>query len=150
MGFLATSLYWSSSWMGNNAIAVHNWFTNNAFSVGTETATPAPDRNYDYAFTNQWYEEGCNLSTFESAQRNDIDAARANLFAMHNRMHDWSYHLGFTEATWNMQRANFTEFGAGGASVEHEYLNVRHLTDANAALNRGKSRIECPRAHTAV
>ncbi|MBY5161679.1 M36 family metallopeptidase [Nitriliruptoria bacterium AS10] len=99
---------------GNNAIAVHNWFTNNAFSVGTETATPAPDRNYDYPFTNQWYEEGCNLSTFESAERNDIDAARANLFAMHNRMHDWSYHLGFTEATWNMQRANFTEFGAGG------------------------------------
>src|SRR4051794_34940599 len=26
---------------------------------------------------------------------------------MHNRMHDWAYHLGFTEATWNAQDWNF-------------------------------------------
>ena len=58
------------------------------------------DRDYTYAYTNQWFEEQCNPdTTFTSPQRNDIDAARANLFAMHNRMHDWSYHLGFTEAT---------------------------------------------------
>src|SRR3712207_2913748 len=43
--------------------------------------------------------------------RNDIDAARANLFAMHNRMHDWSYHLGFTEQTWNMQDDNLRPGG---------------------------------------
>ena len=30
-----------------------------------------------------------------------------NLFAMHNRMHDWSYFLGFTEQHWNMQKSNF-------------------------------------------
>ena len=93
---------------GNNAIAVHNWDSNDPFTVGTETATPRPDRDYVYPWTNQWYEERCNPdTTFTSPQRNDIDAARANLFAMHNRMHDWSYHLGFTEATWNMQRDNF-------------------------------------------
>ncbi|MFC7547922.1 M36 family metallopeptidase [Plantactinospora sp. GCM10030261] len=99
---------------GNNAIGVHNWHSNDAFSVGTETATPRADRNYSYPWTNQWHEHKCDPAVFDSPQRNDIDAARANLFGMHNRMHDWSYHLGFTEATWNMQRDNFGRGGLGG------------------------------------
>ena len=92
---------------GNNSFAVHNWFSNNPFSVGTELATARPNRDFAYPWTNQWFEDQCAPTTFDSAQRNDIDAARANLFAMHNRMHDWSYHLGFTEATWNLQDNNF-------------------------------------------
>jgi hypothetical protein len=92
---------------GNNSFAVHNWFSNDPFSVGTELATLRPNRDYSYPWTNQWFEQKCAPTTFDSPQRNDIDAARANLFAMHNRMHDWSYHLGFTEATWNMQDNNF-------------------------------------------
>ena len=66
--------------------------------LGTEPATPRLDREYTYPWTNQWNRERCNpTTTFTSAERNDIDAARANLFVMHNRMHDWSYGLGFTE-----------------------------------------------------
>jgi len=108
---------------GNNAIAVHNWFTNNAFSVGTETATARADRDYNYEYTNQWLEESCNPdTTFTSPQRNDIDAARANLFAMHNRMHDWSYHLGFTEALFNLQNDNF---GLGGLGNDRERGNAQ-------------------------
>jgi extracellular elastinolytic metalloproteinase len=80
---------------GDNAIAVHNWFNNDPFTVGKETATPSPTRDYAYRWTNQWLKEKCSPAVFETAPRNDIDAARANLFAMHNRMHDWSYHLGF-------------------------------------------------------
>ena len=38
---------------------------------------------------------------------NDIAAAVANLFAMHNRLHDFAYNLGFTEVTWNSQRYNY-------------------------------------------
>ncbi|MEU4561942.1 M36 family metallopeptidase [Actinoplanes sp. NPDC023936] len=98
---------------GNNAIAVHNWNSSDPFTVGTETATPSPTREYQYPWTNQWYEEKCAPTVFETPARNDIDAARANLFAMHNRMHDWSYHLGFTEETWNMQAENFTGAGLG-------------------------------------
>ena len=30
-----------------------------------------------------------------------------NLFVQHNRMHDWSYLLGFTEENWNGQDSNF-------------------------------------------
>lgn len=73
---------------GNNAIAVENWNSSDPFTVGTETATPRPNREYDYPWTNQWYRERCAPTTFESPAKNDIDAARANLFAMHNRMHD--------------------------------------------------------------
>ncbi|GIE95324.1 M36 family metallopeptidase [Paractinoplanes rishiriensis] len=96
---------------GNNGFAVHNWTSNDPFTVGTETATPQPDRKYVYDWTNQWHRESCAPTVFESPQRNDIDAARANLFGQHNRMHDWSYHLGFTEATWNMQDDNLRPGG---------------------------------------
>ncbi|SBT66263.1 Fungalysin metallopeptidase (M36) [Micromonospora sediminicola] len=99
---------------GNNAIAVQNWFSNDPFSVGTETATPRPDRVYAYPWTNQWQERRCDPEVFTSPEANDIDAARANLFAMHNRMHDWTYHLGFTEETWNLQQDNLGRGGLGG------------------------------------
>ena len=98
---------------GNNAFAVHNWNSNDPFTVGTEKATPRPDREYDYKWTNQWYRESCNPAVFDSPQRNDIDAARANLFGMHNRMHDFAYYLGFTESTWNMQDENLRPGGLG-------------------------------------
>jgi extracellular elastinolytic metalloproteinase len=107
---------------GNNAIAVHNWNSNDPFSVGTETATARPDRDYSYPWTNQWYEQGCSPDTFDTPERNDIDAARANLFAMHNRMHDWTYHLGFRETTFNMQNDNL---GRGGLGSDREQGNAQ-------------------------
>ena len=112
----------SETTVGNNAIAVHNWFTNNAGKVGHETATPSPTREYIYPWTNQWFRERCSPAVFETAARNDIDAARANLFAMHNRMHDWSYHLGFTERTFNLQDENF---GLGGKQNDPEQGNAQ-------------------------
>jgi extracellular elastinolytic metalloproteinase len=107
---------------GNNSFAVHNWFSNDPTKVGKELATPRPDREYTYAWTNQWFRERCSPAVFETAPRNDIDAARANLFAMHNRMHDWSYHLGFTEATFNLQDDNF---GRGGKMNDPEQGNAQ-------------------------
>jgi extracellular elastinolytic metalloproteinase len=103
----------SETTLGNNSFAVHNWFSNDPFDVGKELATPRPARDYAYAWENQWLEEKCSPAVFETQQRNDIDAARANLFAMHNRMHDWSYHLGFTESTFNLQDDNFNRGGKG-------------------------------------
>jgi extracellular elastinolytic metalloproteinase len=107
---------------GNNAFAVHNWFTNNPFKVGHEMATPSATREYVYPWTNQWLRERCSPAVFETAARNDIDAARANLFAMHNRMHDWSYHLGFTETTFNLQDDNFKR---GGKANDPEQGNAQ-------------------------
>jgi hypothetical protein len=107
---------------GNNAFAVHNWFSNDPFTVGKELATPSPTRDYRYPWTNQWFGERCSPAVFDTAQRNDIDAARANLFAMHNRMHDWSYRLGFTETTWNLQEDNFKR---GGKQNDPEQGNAQ-------------------------
>jgi extracellular elastinolytic metalloproteinase len=107
---------------GNNAVAVHNWDSNDSRSRGKERATTRRDREYAYSWTNQWLEQRCNPAVFTSAPRNDIDAARANLFAMHNRMHDWSYGLGFTERTWNLQ---FSNFGRGGADDDPEWGNAQ-------------------------
>jgi extracellular elastinolytic metalloproteinase len=112
----------SETTLGNNSFAVHNWFSNDPFDVGKELATTRPARDYAYAWDNQWLEEKCSPAVFETQQRNDIDAARANLFAMHNRMHDWSYHLGFTETTFNLQEDNFNR---GGKQNDPEQGNAQ-------------------------
>jgi extracellular elastinolytic metalloproteinase len=103
--------------IGNNAETYENWNTDNPFKVGQDPATESPTRDYQYEWTNQWFEESCNPDVFESPQRNDIDAAIANLFAMHNRMHDFAYELGFTEPNFNLQNHNF---GLGGKDHDPE------------------------------
>nr|WP_246283649.1 M36 family metallopeptidase [Nocardioides perillae] len=70
-----------------------------------------PSRVYDYPWENTWYESQCDPTTFDQPGGNDDDASTANLFAMHNRMHDWSYYLGFTELTSNLQVSNFGNTG---------------------------------------
>ncbi|WP_306205235.1 M36 family metallopeptidase [Actinoplanes sp. RD1] len=95
---------------GNSAESVRLWGDG---SPATPAATK-PDRYYTYSFTNQWATSKCDPATLSSPQQADVDAATANLFAMHNRMHDWSYGLGFTEATWNLQKVNTLPYGKGG------------------------------------
>jgi extracellular elastinolytic metalloproteinase len=107
---------------GNNARAVHKWFSNTGQAVGDEPATSRPNRDYEYAWTNQWHAQRCNPTVFTSPQENDIDAARANLFAMHNRMHDFAYRLGFTEPNWNLQEFND---GRGGLENDSEQGNAQ-------------------------
>jgi len=118
----ATGLSTTTS-IGNNARSVENWNSADPFTVGVNPATPRPGRDYLYPWTNQWFAESCNpATTFTSTERNDIDAAIANLFVMHNRMHDWAYHLGFTEATFNLQSDNF---GLGGLGLDPEQGNAQ-------------------------
>jgi len=84
-------------------------------------ANPRPisaTRDYtdaNYPFTNQWFTSGCNpaplLATGQAgAQANpnveDWSAAAINLFNGHNRMHDYSYYLGWDEGHWNAQQYN--------------------------------------------
>ncbi|MFC7490229.1 MULTISPECIES: M36 family metallopeptidase [unclassified Knoellia] len=98
---------------GNNAFSGERWL-----GVGTvNPATPKSDRNYVYPWTNQWSTSKCDPASYTSGARNDIDAATTNLFAMHNRMHDWSYQLGFTESAWNFQRDNAGKGGVGNDPV---------------------------------
>jgi hypothetical protein len=92
---------------GNSAQNVVLW----AGGTPPTPATASPDRNYTYPFTDQWHQAKCDPAVFTSTQRNDADAAVSNLFAMHNRMHDWAFRLGFTEAAWNMQVVNVSPAG---------------------------------------
>ena len=105
---LATGLPTNTS-RGNAANTVVNWGAGNPVVNGTAS----PTREYTFPFTDQWHAARCNPTVYESLQRNDIDAAIYNLFAMHNRMHDWAFNLGFTEAAWNMQVVNMTPDGLG-------------------------------------
>ncbi|HYY57786.1 MAG TPA: M36 family metallopeptidase [Pyrinomonadaceae bacterium] len=97
---------------GNNAMSGQGW----AFPLfGSEQYRPvSPTREYNFPWTNQWQVEKGATTVFASPQRNDIDAATVNLFAMHNRMHDFSYLLGFTEENYNLQDNNFGNRSSGG------------------------------------
>jgi extracellular elastinolytic metalloproteinase len=106
-------------------------------------ATPSPTRTYVYPFTDQWHQARCNPAAFTSAQRNDADAAVTNLFAMHNRMHDWAYHLGFTEDTWNLQLVNVNGGGLGG-DPEHGRAQSNALGGSRNNANQGTPRDGLP------
>jgi hypothetical protein len=105
---------------GNNARATEDWNFNQGSHQGTNFATASLTREYTYPWTNQWFETKCDPNAFTTGNRNDIDAALANLFAMHNRMHDWAYKLGFKETAWNAQVSNF---GLGGLGNDPEHGN---------------------------
>ncbi|MGH2787448.1 MAG: M36 family metallopeptidase [Actinomycetota bacterium] len=91
--------------LGNNANTAEAWTT--PLSPGPFGFRPVSlDREYIYDWGNEWHESDC-FTPFVPGQSHDIAAAVTNLFVMHNRMHDWSYFLGFTERHWNAQDFNF-------------------------------------------
>jgi extracellular elastinolytic metalloproteinase len=91
--------------IGNNAKTAEAWLSP---LTPSENYSPAqPDRKYFFPWTNQWYTSKCDPTNFATPQRNDVDAAIINLFAGHDRMHDFAYYLGFTEQNYNLQDDNF-------------------------------------------
>jgi extracellular elastinolytic metalloproteinase len=91
--------------IGNNAKTAQAWLS--PLTPSENYSPPSTNRKYYFNWTNQWYTSRCNPTNFTSPARNDIDAAIINLFVGHNRFHDFSYFLGFTEQAWNMQQSNF-------------------------------------------
>jgi extracellular elastinolytic metalloproteinase len=68
-----------------------------------------------FPFTNQWFTSRCDpaplIATGQAgAQANpnveDWSAATINLFVGHNRLHDYTYYLGWDEGHWNAQQYN--------------------------------------------
>lgn len=98
---------------GNAAQTTEAWFS--PLTPAEQYSPVSPTREYLYAWNDEWRNSQCDPTAFagltppvEAAEtRNDIDAAITSLFANHNRMHDWSYFLGFTENNFNMQVSNF-------------------------------------------
>ena len=95
--------------LGNNARSQESW---RAPGVPSGFRPTSPTRDYAFPWTDAWSNADCNPGTpygsaFVPGQAFDISAAVTNLFVQHNRMHDWSYLLGFTEENWNAQDSNF-------------------------------------------
>ena len=95
--------------IGNNATSGKSWDLPPNLRAIERPALPSEDRTYDYTFENIWQEEQCDPAALTEDDGNDVDAATASLFAHHNRLHDFSYQLGFTEQTWNAQQSNFDQ-----------------------------------------
>jgi hypothetical protein len=101
----------TSTTIGNNAVTAESW-THASVPSPTQFRPVSATRDYTFPWTNAWNRADCNPGTpygaaFVPGQSFDVAAAVTNLFVMHNRMHDWSYFLGFTEDNWNAQADNF-------------------------------------------
>ncbi|MCA1593627.1 MAG: M36 family metallopeptidase [Acidobacteria bacterium] len=104
---------------GNNAQAAESW--GSPLTPSTPySPEPASPRQYIFPWFNEWKTanangtpipgttgKGCLPALEHGGHDADIDAAITHLFVTHNRMHDWSYFLGFTELNSNMQLNNF-------------------------------------------
>ena len=122
--------------IGNNAIAGEAW---------TTPLTPGPlqqrpvhlDRLYSDTFTNLWNQSRCDPANLVPGG-NDIHAATTNLFVAHNRMHDWSYFLGFDEGAWNLQENNFGNNPGPGQEHDPEFGQVQSgaLLPVEAGVSR--------------
>lgn len=103
----------SGTTVGNNAFTFGQW-TDGSAQYPPKTAT----RQYAFPWTNAWQEAKCNPDNYGKPGGNDVYATATHMFAMHNRLHDWSYNLGFTETAWNLQEDNYGKGGLGGDSEE--------------------------------
>jgi len=93
---------------GNNNKAATAWDNASAPGAPGYMPTSNPARDYSFPWTNDWYNRQCQRAATETPGSTYDDAAAVtNLFVMHNRMHDFSYFLGFTEQNWNAQSSNF-------------------------------------------
>ena len=118
---------------GNNADSIERWVNSGPRQWGVGHHATSASRDYVYPWSNAWFLAGCNPAVL-AGSGNDIDAAIANLFDMHNRMHDWSYYLGFDEAHWNAQQVNH---GLGGADGDAVLGNAQSSAISGGAPNYG-------------
>ncbi len=109
---------------GNNVFSAEAWTGPNTVQFGN--ITPGTygymprdlDREYAFPWQNRWNTVKCDpaelaVAPYLAPNANDISSAATNLFVEHNRVHDWSYSLGFTEQNYNLQVNNFGNTAPG-------------------------------------
>ena len=99
---------------GNNARTREAWAS--PLTPGGGQAPVSPTREYFDEFEDVWNNNKCDPTVFTPGG-NDILASVSNLFVAHNRMHDYSYNLGFTERNYNMQQVNVEN---PGVAADHD------------------------------
>ncbi len=102
--FIAKTGTPSFTTVGNNA-NTHEAWASPLTPGGLAQAPVSPTREYTDAFTDAWNNSKCDPTQLHPTG-NDINASVTNLHVAHNRMHDFSYYLGFTEENYNMQVDN--------------------------------------------
>ncbi|KAF6746891.1 metalloprotease [Ephemerocybe angulata] len=98
---------------GNNVIAYKGTQTN-------VTSQSAPGPVFDYTYD----------TALAPGVGTNVDAARTNAFYVINRVHDFAYRYGFTEAAFNFQTENF---GKGGAAGDRVLISVQDSSGTNNA-----------------
>jgi len=107
-----------------NAAITHEAWGSPLTPGGTAQAPYSLTREYTEAFTDAWNNSNCDPAELHPSG-NDINAATGNLFVSHNRMHDWSYYLGFTESNHNLQTNNLGRNPDPNAEHDAEVGNVQ-------------------------
>jgi extracellular elastinolytic metalloproteinase len=135
---------------GNNAFTAEDWV--NPVAPAEQRSPVSSQRYYDrnfpggnFVWTNSWYRAGCDPASLTDPTRNngDIDAATTNLFVMHNRFHDFSYGLGFTEQTYNAQLDNLDNGDRSAGPYPYGREGDPELGDAQAgALTGGQPSLQ--------
>ncbi len=108
---------------GNAAQTAESW--GSPLTPSTPYAPTSSTRDYNFRWTNHWNRTKCDPTILVHTGTSganvqddaDIDASIVQLFVTHNRFHDWSYNLGFTETNYNLQLDNF---GNTDASREND------------------------------
>ncbi len=100
---------------GNNARTREAWVSPLTPGGGGQ-APVSPTREYFDEFADVWNNAKCDPTVLVPGG-NDILASVTNLFVAHNRMHDYSYNLGFTERNYNMQQVNVEN---PGVAADHD------------------------------
>jgi extracellular elastinolytic metalloproteinase len=118
--FLTASGTSSLSTVGNNA-NTHEAWASPLTPGGSAQAPVSATQQYTQQFTDAWNNSRCNPAELTPGG-NDINASVTNLFVAHNRMHDYSYYLGFDERNYNLQLDNV---GRGGVENDPEVGNAQ-------------------------
>jgi extracellular elastinolytic metalloproteinase len=132
---------------GNNAKSATSW-TSDILPSPPQYMPVSLTRDYSYPWANEWNNDQCEPTPNGPPGATwDDSAATVNLFAMHNRMHDWSYFLGFTEQNWNAQDYNFGlterrqendpiigDVQSGGLTTTRDNANMITLPDGIASI----------------
>ena len=138
---------------GNNALTAEAWTA--ALTPGPTAQRPIDlDRTYGFleladprsvtgpleGWTNAWNDNRCDYLVAQTPAQNNLDvmASTTTLHAGHNRIHDFAYHLGFTERNFNLQVNNFGNTPPGpfplGQEDDPEIGNVQNGATLPAAL----------------
>ena len=84
---------------GNNNRAATSWIERLGSERRRSYMPTSTGRDYSFPWTNDWNNRLCQRAAVETPGTvYDDSAAATNLFAVHNRMHDFSYFLGLHRA----------------------------------------------------